>query len=130
MKLFKFLLALALATGHLSAFGDARLVNISTRNQVLTGDNVLIGGFVIGGSVSKTIVVRARGPSMVPTGVANPLLNPTLRLYSGQTQIAENDDYGTASNAAQLQASGFAPPDAAESAIFITLAPGPYTAIV
>jgi hypothetical protein len=129
--LFLLVLCLAFAAGPLSAFGDtARLVNISTRMQVLTGDNVMIGGFVISGSVAKTIVVRARGPSLVPTGIANPLLNPTLRLYSGQTVIAENDDYGSASNAAQLQASGFAPSDALESAILITLAPGPYTAIV
>jgi uncharacterized repeat protein (TIGR01451 family) len=109
---------------------SARLVNISTRMQVLTGDNVMIGGFIIGGSASKTVVVRARGPSLAPTGISNFLANPLLQLFSGQTQIAANDNFGTASNLAELQASGFAPPHAAESAILVTLAPGGYTAIV
>mgnify|MGYP000368440558 CR=1 FL=1 len=108
----------------------ARLVNIATRMQVLTGDNVMIGGFVIGGSSSKTVVVRARGPSLVAQGVPNALANPVLNLYSGQTVIASNDNFGTASNLSQLQASGFAPSNALESAILVTLNPGAYTAIV
>ena len=108
----------------------ARLANLSTRMQVLTGDNVLIGGFIIGGSTPKTVVVRARGPSLVAQGVPNALANPTLNLYSGQTVIASNDNFGTAANLAQLQASGFAPSNALESAILMTLNPGAYTAIV
>jgi YVTN family beta-propeller protein len=107
-----------------------RLVNISTRAQVGTGDNVLIGGLIVGGPVNKTLVIRARGPSLVPTGIVNPLLNPKLDLYSGQTVIASSDDWGDNANAAAITASGFAPPQAAESAILINLAPGPYTAIV
>jgi hypothetical protein len=107
-----------------------RLANISTRMQVLTGDNVLIGGFIIGGPAPKTVVVRARGPSLTALGVPGALANPVLNLYSGQTVIASNDDFGTAPNAAQLQASGFAPSNALESAILVTLNPGPYTAIV
>ncbi|HYF08899.1 MAG TPA: Ig-like domain repeat protein, partial [Acetobacteraceae bacterium] len=107
-----------------------RLVNIATRMQVLTGDNVMIGGFIIGGSSPKTVVVRARGPSMTAAGVPNVLPNPVLNLYSGQTVIGSNDDWGTAANASTLQASGFAPPHFQESAIYTTLNPGPYTAIV
>ncbi len=107
-----------------------RPVNISTRMQVLTGDNVLIGGLTIGGTVPKTVVVRARGPSLAADGIANPLANPSLQLFSGQTPLASNDDWGTVANAAAITASGFAPSHPAESAIHTTLSPGAYTAIM
>jgi hypothetical protein len=108
----------------------ARLVNIATRMRVQTGDNVLIGGFIIGGNTNKTVVIRARGPSMASQGVPGTLADPQLQLFSGQTQIAFNNNWGDASNAAQIQSSGFAPPNATESAIMTNLAPGAYTAIV
>ena len=117
-----------------------RLVNIATRGQVLTGDNLLIGGFIIQGSQAKTVVVRARGPSLAASGVPNVLANPVLQLYAGQVVIAANDDWGGAANASAIQAGGFAPPNSLESAILVTLAqesallvtlnPGAYTAIV
>ena len=107
-----------------------RLANISTRMQVLTGADVLIGGFIIGGNEAKTVVVRARGPSLEPFGVANALANPRMDLYAGQSVIATNDDWGSAANAAAIQASGFAPSSALESAILVTLNPGAYTAVV
>jgi len=107
-----------------------RLSAISTRMQVLTGNDVAIGGFVIGGSTPKTIVVRARGPSLAAAGVTGVLQNPQLQLFSGQSSLAFNDNWQDAPNSAQVLASGFAPSDAAESAILITLGPGAYTAIV
>ena len=107
-----------------------RLANISTRMQVLTGNDVMIGGFIIGGSVPKTVVVRARGPSLTPFGIPNALANPRMDLYSGQSIIATNDDWGSASNATAITASGFAPTNALESAVLMSLAPGAYTAIV
>ncbi len=107
-----------------------RLANISTRMQVLTGNDVLIGGFIIGGNAPKTVVVRARGPSLVPLGVPNALADPVLQLFSGATQIASNDNWTTAPNAVLLNASGFAPGNPLESAIHATLGPGAYTAIV
>jgi len=111
--------------------GDpVRLFNISTRGQVLTGNDVMIGGFIIGGSAPKTVVVRARGPSLVALGLPNALGDPQLRLFSGQTSIGFNDNWQDASNSAQVTASGFAPSDPAEAALLVTLAPGPYTAIV
>ena len=109
---------------------SSRLVNISTRMQVLTGNDVMIGGLIIGGSTSKTVVVRARGPSMLANGITNYLANPMLQLFSGATQIASNDNWQSAANQATLSASGFAPSDYRESAIYTTLAPGAYTAIV
>ena len=108
----------------------SRLGNISTRMQVLTGDDVLIGGFIIQGSAPKQVVVRARGPSLVPFGVTNAIANPRLDLYAGQSLIGSNDDWGAAANAAALQATGFAPSSAQESAVLTTLGPGAYTAVV
>ena len=110
----------------------ATLVNLSTRMLVGTGDNVLIGGFIIGGAASKTVVVTALGPSLAAAGIANPLANPTLTLVRSADNaiIATNDDWGTAPDATRIQAAGFAPGNASESAIMMTLPPGAYTAIV
>ena len=58
----------------------ARLGNLSTRMQVLTGDNVAIAGFVIDGTASKTVVITAKGPSLTAYGINNPLPDPTLTL--------------------------------------------------
>ncbi|HET7400854.1 MAG TPA: hypothetical protein VFJ62_03705, partial [Usitatibacter sp.] len=108
------------------------VVNLSTRGDVGTGNDVLIGGFVIGGSTAKTVIVTAAGPSLSQAGITNPLANPTLTLVrsSDGAVIAVNDDWGSAANAADVQASGFAPADPREPAILMTLAPGAYTAIV
>jgi hypothetical protein len=106
------------------------LINISSRSIVQTGDNVMIGGFIVQGSGPQTVVVRARGPSMAAFGVPNTLANPFLQLFQGQTQIAVNDNWQTAPNAGQIIASGFAPSDANESAIMLSLQPGAYSAIV
>ena len=109
-----------------------RLGNLSTRGDVLSGADVMIGGFVISGSVPKTIVVRAIGPSLAQYGIGNALSNPTLRLVrsSDQSTVATNDDWGTNANASDISASGFAPSDPRESALLVTLPPGAYTAIV
>src|SRR6185436_18128073 len=64
------------------------------------------------------------------TGLTGLLANPTLQLFSGQTIIGSNDNWADAGNAAQVQASGFAPPNASESAILMNLNPGGYTAIM
>jgi alpha-tubulin suppressor-like RCC1 family protein len=108
------------------------IINLSTRGKVLTASEVMIGGFIISGNTPQTVVVRARGPSLTPLGVAGALADPTLELVrsSDQLSIASNDNWQSASNAAQVSASGFAPSDARESAILITLSPGAYTAIV
>jgi hypothetical protein len=111
---------------------DVPMVNLSTRGRVGTGADVMIGGFVVKGNGPQTVVVRARGPSLTQYGIANALANPTLTLVraADNVAVATNDNWPGASNAAQLQATGFAPPDALEAAIHITLNPGAYTAIV
>jgi hypothetical protein len=106
------------------------LINISTRGQVQTADNVMIGGFIIQGSSPQTVLITARGPSLAPFGITNPLGNPKLEIFSGQTKIFENDDWETNANKADIAATGVAPSDAKESALLVTLSPGAYTAVV
>ena len=118
------------AQGVATMPGSSRLTNISTRGRVGTGDNVMIGGFIIGGDTPKTVLVRAIGPSLAALGVPGALADPVLRLFSGQTAIAENDDWQTSPQAAAIAANGLAPSHPLEAAILITLNPGPYTAIV
>jgi hypothetical protein len=115
-----------------TATAGTRLINLSTRGSVQGSSNPMIGGFVVSGASPKTVVITAKGPSLIPYGIANALANPTLTLVrsSDQAVLATNDDWGSAANAAQIQASGFAPSNALESAIYATLAPGAYTAIV
>jgi N-acetylneuraminic acid mutarotase len=107
---------------------QATFANISTRLKVETGDNVLIGGFIVTGSVSKRMILRAIGPSLP---VAGPLANPRLELYNGTGQlIAVNDDWQSAPNKQEIIDSALAPSQNTEAAILTTVAPGPYTAIV
>jgi hypothetical protein len=111
------------------------LVNISTRGQVQTAGNVMIGGFVIQGSAPQKVLITARGPSLGTFGIANPLANPKLEIYSGQNLILANDDWQTNANAADILAlgtfpAGLAPSSPLEAALLVTLQPGAYTAIV
>lgn len=110
------------------AGGPGDLSNISTRSKVRVGDEVMIGGFITRAQPMKAIV-RGLGPSLAASGVPGPLQNPRLRLFSGQTVIAENDDWETG-NCRSEAPSGLWPKDPREACLVITLAPGPYTAIV
>jgi uncharacterized Zn-binding protein involved in type VI secretion len=108
----------------------SKLGNISTRALVQTGDNVMIGGFIISGSGQKSVIVRAIGPSLTQQGITNPLLDPTLELHNGSGTVIAFDDNWRDSQEAEIEATGLAPSDDRESAIVRTLAPGNYTAIV
>jgi cell division septation protein DedD len=111
--------------------GEA-LLNISTRGRARTSDNVLIGGFILGNNgATKTVVVRAIGPSLAERGVATALLDPSLQLFDSSGQmIASNNDWMTNANQQDIANSGLAPTDPRESALLIALSPGAYTAIV
>jgi hypothetical protein len=109
---------------------EIQLVNISTRGPVQTGDNVMIGGFIIEGNAPRTVLITARGPSLAPFGIVNALPNPKLEIFSGQVKILENDDWESNANKADIIATGVAPTDPRESALLVTLNPGAYTAIV
>jgi hypothetical protein len=109
---------------------EVPLLNIATRGKVLTGGDVMIGGFIIQGDAPQTVVVRARGPSLTAAGVPGALQDTVLQLFSGPNVIAANDDWQASPDAVTIQTAGFAPSDTRESVIRITLNPGAYTAIV
>ena len=107
------------------------LGNISTRGQVLTGDNVMIGGFIVTGSGKKKAIVRAIGPSLAGQGVAGVLADPILELHEPNGTVVTNDNWMDAANKQEIIDTGIPPTDAAESAILMdNLDPGAYTAIV
>jgi hypothetical protein len=110
-----------------------RLVNVSTRGRVGVGDDVLIGGVIVSGSDSKTVLVRALGPSLGtgPNPLAGVLANPVLELHDGSGNLlSSNDDWVNSPQQSAIAASGLAPSSPLESAILATLSPGNYTAIV
>jgi hypothetical protein len=118
---------------------EARLGNISTRAFVRTGDNVMIGGFIVQGTTPKRVIIRAIGPELSQHGVPNPLADPTLELHDGtRALIASNNNWQTTiiggiitqDQVHDIQNSGHAPTAATESAIIASLPPGNYTAIV
>ncbi|MBE2215631.1 MAG: family 43 glycosylhydrolase [Opitutaceae bacterium] len=120
---------------------DARALNLSTRGLSLTGDDVLIPGFVIGGTGTKRILVRAVGPRLARMGVPAPLPDPqfVLKRYDGAldryVDLASNDDWGTladadvvAATAAAVYAFGL-DAGSADAALVADLAPGRYTVV-
>lgn len=116
---------------------NSKLANISTRGFVDTDNNVMIGGFIIGGASGGTarVIVRALGPSLTASGVAGALGNPTLELHDASgTTIAFNDNWKTlpdgSSQQLEIEATGIPPTNDFESALLQTLPAGNYTAIV
>jgi hypothetical protein len=105
------------------------LLNISTRLRVLTGDNVLIGGFIVTGTESKKVIVRAIGPSLGAFGVVGAPADPTLELHEPDGTIVTNDNWKDTQEA-EIIATTIQPTNDLESAIVATLVPGAYTAIV
>lgn len=117
----------------LDTSGTSRLGNLSTRGKVMTGDQVMIGGFILGKNAgNETIIVRGLGPSLSNNGVAGPLSDPTLELRDKDgTLLLSNDNWqDDPTQAAAIAAAGLAPNDPKESAIFATLPPGNFTAIL
>ena len=117
------------------------LGNISTRGLVQTGDDVMIGGFIVQGTGPKTVIVRAIGPELIPPpyNIPNALADPTLELHNSTgALIASNDNWQTtviggiitSNQVSAIQNSGHVPTQPNESAIVATLQPGNYTAIV
>jgi hypothetical protein len=144
---FAFIVLAVLGFPWLPGSASAQLVNLSTRGLVGTGDNVMIGGFIID-SIPTTVLIRGRGPSMAgaPFFVPGTLANPFLRLFSWHTPVAENDNWQDppscsfpCGEAVDIVATGLdpcepnpwqivSPPGCTlESAILITLPPGAYT---
>lgn len=111
---------------------DSQLANISTRGFVLTGSNVMIGGFILAGSADSRVVVRGLGPSLAQFGLNPVLPDPAIELHdSNGALLISNDNWQDDSvSAAQLTALNLAPSDALESAIYTTLPPGAFTAVL
>lgn len=121
----------------LEASSGSLLANISTRGYVQTGNNVMIGGFIVLDQATR-VIVRAIGPSLSQFGVPDTLGNPQLELHDVSSMLARNDDWQatqvegiiTSDQVTEIQNSQLAPTNSAESAIIATLSPGSYTAIV
>jgi hypothetical protein len=115
----------------LDRWGDCKLANISTRGIVQSADNVLIGGFILGGANGNAkLLVRAIGPSLTSVGVSNALSDPTLELRDGNGVLLLANENWKDQQQAAIERTGIPPNDSSESAIVADLAPGAYTAIV
>jgi hypothetical protein len=123
----------------LSPGTSSNLGNISTRAFVQTGENVMIGGFIVQGTGTKRVIIRAIGPELTQYGIPDVLANPSLELHNGSgALIASNDNWQTtiiggiitSNQVDDIQNSGHVPTAASESAIIADLQPGNYTAIV
>lgn len=118
------------------AFGPSgRLVNVSTRGFVGTGEQALVPGFFIGGTASKQVLIRAIGPGLTQFGVTGVLADPQLTLVplGKDFTVAANDNWGGTATlqAAFSQAGAFAlPAGSADAAVVLRLPPGGYTVVV
>ncbi|RKX35190.1 MAG: hypothetical protein DRP71_04400 [Verrucomicrobia bacterium] len=108
----------------------AKMINVSTRAIVGNGDEVLIGGFAVGGSEDKTVLVRALGPSLRLYGVRDPLSALKVTLFQDKIALAENSGWRMGPDFEQVIKTGFAPGSDLEPAILMTVQPGLYTAVV
>jgi hypothetical protein len=113
----------------LAPASTSRLAQISTRGRVRTGNEILIGGFIVLNSATN-VLLRAIGPELTAAGVANALRNPTLELRDGNGALIEANDDWRSDNQQAIIATGVPPRDDRESAIVRNLAPGSYTALV
>ena len=109
---------------------SSRIANISTRGEVGTGDEAMIGGFILGGSEPSTVMVRAIGPSLAASGVSGTLRDPVLELRGSDGSLLFENDNWRSTQEQEIIDSTIPPSDDLESAIIVTLPPGTYTALV
>jgi hypothetical protein len=115
---------------------STRLVNISSRTSVQSGTRVQIAGFVIRGTGSKRVLLRASGPSLKTLNVPGFLSDPALGLYRGSNRLAENDDWAAGTGIDQIESAVRAVGAfswerlSKDAALLVDLEPGEYTAIV
>lgn len=114
-----------LASGSSSALG-----NVSTRGFVGAGDNVMIGGVIIGSGENPIVVLRAMGPTLGTVGIAGPLLDPTLDLYDQNGVLLASNDNWKQGQPQPVIATQLAPGDDREAVIVAFAPPGNYTAVV
>ena len=114
----------------LDTSAPTQIVNISSRGFVLTGENVMIGGFIVTGNDPSQLVVRAIGPSLGAFGVPDPLADPFLEIHDQNGATIQTNNNWRDTQEPGLQNTGLAPFDDLESAILISVAPGNYTAVM
>jgi hypothetical protein len=110
--------------------GHSSLLNISTRGVAGTGDDVMIGGFIVGGTAPARVIIRAIGPSLAAFGVTGVLPDPVLELHDKDGTLIDQNDNWQSDHAQEIIDTNIPPSDEHESAIVATLAAGAYTAIV
>jgi hypothetical protein len=98
--------------------------------RVETGDSVGIGGFIITGTTPKRVLLRAIGPSLAQFGVPNVMADPVLELHGPDSFVTIINNNWRDTQESEIIATGIPPSNDLESAIVVTLSPGPYTAIV
>ena len=117
-----------------AAPGVPRLVNVSARTQVGSGNDILIAGFVVGGSTSRTVLIRAIGPGLAPFGVTGTLADPRLQLFASGTLLRENDNWNgdqlLVNMGNNVGAFEVADRQSRDAMLLLTLPPGSYTAQV
>ena len=114
----------------LASSTSSTLGNLSTRGFVGTGDNVMIGGIIIGSGELPLVVIRALGQTLTAAGIGQPLLDPTLELFDQNGTVLDFNDNWKLGQAEAVIAAELAPSDDRESALVAFLAPGNYTAVV
>ncbi len=107
-----------------------RVANISTRCRVESGDNVMIGGFILNGFISEKVITRALGPSLAAFGVSDALSDPSLELYDSNGTLVGSNDNWQSTQSSEITATNLAPSDSREAAMVTTLAPGAYSSVV
>jgi hypothetical protein len=107
----------------------SRLAEMSTRGNVRTGDEILIGGFIVSNGATR-VLLRAIGPTLTAFGISNALQNPTLELRDGNAALIEANDDWKSNNQQEITDTGIPPVDDRESALVRTLVSGSYTALV
>jgi hypothetical protein len=108
---------------------QSKLAELSTRGWVRTGDNVMIGGFILTDKPTR-VIIRAIGPSLTPHNIQTPLQDPTLEIHDGSGSLILSNDNWRSDQEQEITDTGVPPTDDRESAIVATLSPGNYTAIV
>ncbi|MEO8440017.1 MAG: alpha/beta hydrolase [Spartobacteria bacterium] len=111
--------------------GSSSGANISTRGNIPTSAELIIGGFIIGGTTPTQVIVRGLGPSLTSLGITNALPDPVLELHDENGNLVfKNDNWRSSSQAQQIIATGIPPTNDLEAAIVETLAPGAYTILL
>jgi hypothetical protein len=118
-----------LVEGYDAGTGDTqRFTNLSARNKVGTGANILIAGFTLTGSGTRNLLIRAVGPKLSDFGVTGVLADPKLEIYSGSTKLTENDNWASSLAATFSSVGAFGLTSGSkDAAITVSLAAGGYT---